>query len=361
MNDLTPIPQATEWDWYLKARDAVESGQKLPPISEDKPETGYYRTRPHKNLSWDAIGVWRDWSNGGELVVQLNGDDMPEGWIFDCANASSVMTRWMAASKSPISFDAYVSRVETGRWPEDIGGDETTSGIGHNSTTAETTLSEFDQLSENIKSLAGDATRWLKSIADKKADQSQAEKAESFRASLRKHLKSAESWKKTEKAPILEAGRAVDDRFNDLADAIDEAMKPLSRLVEDHLKAEKARIAAERKAAEDEARKKEEAAKTAFVEAVVNGDPLPDAPLPVETLPVAKKPIRASIGGHTGRKTTLREVTVAVFEEDGGYEKALLFFKENPLVRELIQSLADKVVKVGGTVPGAKAEKKDRL
>ena len=111
--------------------------------------------------------------------------------------------------------------------------------IGHNE------MSKYDQLLESVEKAEDQASKCAVN------DNEGADKAVFLIKSIRENTKFGEDSRKTEKAPFLEQGKAVDLKFKPLIDRLKEA----GRIVQDKLNPF---IRAERKAAQEAARKAEE-------------------------------------------------------------------------------------------------------
>ena len=174
----------------------------------------------------------------------------------------------------------------------------------------------------------------------------------------------SETAHETEKAPHLAAGRAVDERYlpniKRAKDAIDFLLKKIGGW------ADIKRVADQKIAAAAEAERQrlireatERAVEAARVASTTGRQGEVTAPVPSETVippellapipPVAKQ----SFGGITGRKVSQGTRTVAVIIDQ---DKCYQHFRDNPEVKEVLQRLANAMIKAKVAVPGVEAK-----
>lgn len=308
-------------DGYAYWRDALAG--KAPAINADAPQCGFYKMRDGKGGPWLPVAIFE---KEGVLICRVGADQRPP------------LTVWTWCADNPVSKEDAKAAFETGRWPGDV-------DIGHNSQAL--------SLPEEVEEACKQALDWLRKNGIK--SQTDADMAANYRASLLALKKRAEDAHKTEKAPHLAAGRAVDEKYKPVIDTADKAGATLRVELGKFLAAEeaKARAIAEEQRKADEARVRAEMQKQAEERAKkMQADPIaaltePEPPLPVMAPP--PPPPRVSAGGQRGRVTGLKTETIY---EVVDHDKALAFFAQHDDVKALIQALAKKAGKAGLAVPG---------
>lgn len=293
------------WDYWR----AVMAGEQ-PPIHEDSPQIGYYRTKGGKGRVPEPVAIYED----GDQLIALRGAavvDAGEIWTWVC--------------QRPISYETYCAVVSGAPWPDMDG--TVAAQIGHNNAPTD----EAELLREQIAAAKAGAADYAKIKDDETAA-----KAQSLRSRLLELKGQAEKAHEAEKAPHLKAGRDVDAKW--LPAAKDAAA--VAKAIRDAMDAwenEKLKIERDRqRKAEDEARKATEA-----------GKPAPVSPSP------APEPA-APIKGAYGRAAGVRTIKVAtVVDQDALYVK----LRDNREVKDLFAKLAQKVVDAGATeVPGVRID-----
>ena len=169
--------------------------------------------------------------------------------------------------------------------------------------------------------------------------------------------KQADALHKDEKAPILEATRACDDKFRFrtvVASVAEKLRKAYGRFMADEEARQKAAAAAKfqeehvRVAAERKRLEEERAAK-------LQNDPvaaLTEAPPEMPELPLGPEPVKIQAGGGIGRRAGLRSVWIGTVTD---YREAMLHFVEHPQMRELVDKLVAhqvKDMKAAAKIPG---------
>lgn len=271
-------------DAYQGWRDLL-AGREVA-ISEDRPLPGYYRLKDRRPV---AI-----WPKDGELVCRV-ADEMQDP-----------LKVWTWCARWPVTKEDAKHAFEHGSWPGDV-------------------LSNSNALTldDEIKDAAEAALAWLRAHPESKS-KIEADTTANHRDKLLGLKKQAEDAHKSEKAPHLEAGRAVDAKFKPLIGNCDDVCVQLRRALTPWLVAEENRLKAEREARVREAMRN-------------------DAPLPLETP-------KAHAGGQRGKKTGLRTVTRTRVTD---HAAALAHFAQHDDVRALVAKLADRLLKAGGQMPGA--------
>jgi hypothetical protein len=149
--------------------------------------------------------------------------------------------------------------------------------------------------------------------------------------------KQADEVRANEKKPHLEAGRSIDARYQPLVTGAKIASEQMGTALLPWLKAETAR-----KAEEHKQRQAEYAAAQRMAEDAGAPVALPKGP--------PKQAGRARAGGVVGPRVSIRETKHARITD---YAAALQHFSQHDDVKALVQQLADRIIRAGGTVPGA--------
>ena len=98
-------------DEYAAWREALAGG--APPMHEDSPWCGYFKTRDHKASTpgprgrWPTVpcAIWRD--ADGALKAERSGEFVPPEWL------------WPHCAKNPIPYETYARWYEARQWPEE--------------------------------------------------------------------------------------------------------------------------------------------------------------------------------------------------------------------------------------------------
>jgi hypothetical protein len=272
-----------DYHWW---REALEG--RVGPIHENEPQCGYYRVRD------TPVAIWRD---GGELLA-ISGiipDDPCEVWV--------------RAAKHPVSYNDYLRASQSGEWPEYVQVEFTGSNFAPEDEAIR------DELDAVKRSFFGWFTE-IKSITT----QEQVDKAATFAERFSTLQKRGELAHKNEKAPHLEAGRAVDAKWKSLIAQADAEKANVKDAIGAFLRAE-------------EAKRIEAAAKA------------PEA--------VVAAPVKA--GGMSARTVSLRTVETVEITD---IKAAALHIAslENPPAEfvEVVEKIASRLLKAGANVNGAK-------
>lgn len=311
------------WSWWRKAlKDPSLIGRALP-VHPDVAELGYYRTRA-KNGPWEPVGIWLDESHE---VVAYRGDRQvrPEEIFSWCC-------------RNPVSYESYMQAKDGKGWADD---DKVVAaqiqppepGVGDNSGEVD----EADTLKDQIEAaLAG-----MKAY-EKVEDDPTAAKALSLRNRLNELSNQADKIRVKLKEPHLEAGKAVDAKFQPLV----KSAKAGADKVRDAIGAwETVKLQAERKRqreAEQARLAAEQAAREQQGETAVIDQPAPAAP--VATAPA---PIKGTYGkaASVSVKTIIDEVT--------DWTALAVYMAAHPEMQELLRKLAQRAIDAGRTdVPG---------
>lgn len=288
------------WQWW---QDALAG--KVAPIHDSDPQTGYYRVRRKGRDGFSPVAYWKD-STSGAQRCHMDGRD------YDPDKAMEI---WPYASKHPVTAEAYGERLRTGKWP-----DESAAVIGHNASPVDDTP---DAIKDRIDDLAREAEKMIAAGAAQTAEI--ADQASDLANTFGELEGKSDRLRITEKAPHLEASRAVDARWQPLIARAADLKRRLKLAVVTPFLAKKA-----------------EDAQKANVAAISAG-----------TDPQALPQVRAT-AGSSKRSTGLRTQTAAEVIDWGALLVAL---KDHPDIRETAQRIANASAKAGVALPGTKISK----
>lgn len=384
-----------DYKFYFAQLDAQAGKGQPPETTPGTPHAGFYRlrrrimidnpnpapgeSRKNPKVIFEPVAIWKDgeeWACAKPGFCPTKQDEIDDLFSRVCRDA--------------VPEDVYRAVVAGGPWPDEvaertpaeparIGPTETqeamygqgrsisqenmgverdyededaraSSKIGDNSGAVSPAVVMADRIADVNQQIAD----WLKEIGGKITTDEQADKAANFAALLGELEKEAEALHKVEKAPWLEGGRTVDAAWKPL---IEKAATSKGRVKRDYVtpylvekqkridaeaKAERDRIAAERAKAEQEA-------------AAAGVEP------PAPELPPAPEPERVKAGTRGGRATALRTVKVAEITDLAALAAFLCGL--NPPPADFVaacKSAAEKMMKAGVTVPGAKLNDEQR-
>lgn len=213
-------------------------------VVEDEPKPGYYRIRNSDRRSWDPVAIWQE--ADGRIYACRGPEGEPNVLPVDL---------WMWCCRYPITYQDYLTVARYGKpWPFQVDVPE----IGDNSKNAPAN----EVLGERLAAIRTAADLWLQELGGELKTQADADKAAAWAEEIAKLQKEAEDTFKAEKQPFLDGGREVDNRWRNVRDAIGVNLKWLKNLAGTW-------ITAQRKKAEEEARKINEAAAAAGATAPV--------------------------------------------------------------------------------------------
>lgn len=319
------------WSWWRAALKNPAAIGKTLPIHESDPQQGYFRTR-FKDAPWEPVAIFYP-EGSDELVAYRAGREVraDEIWTFCC--------------RQPVTFEAYTAATEGKGWPDD---DKVVAAqvapkdpeIGDNSGNER--VDEAEALKDQI-----DAALARMKAYEKIADDTTATKALSLRNRLNELSGQAEKIRVKQKEPHLEAGKAVDAKWQPLvksakagADKVRDAIGSwetvkLQEQRKRELAANEARLAAERAA-------REQSAETAVLE----------APAPVHAPEVAPAPIKPTYGKSAS--VSIKKVVTEVTD----WTALSAFMIGHPDLQACLRDLAQRAVDKGHTVPGVTVEEK---
>lgn len=319
------------WTWWQAAlKNPAKIGSRELPVHDSDPRQGYFRVRYGKDKPFEPVAIWKD--EDGKWLAYRSGREV---------NAEAI---WTSCCRNPVTHAAYLAAVDGKGWPDD---DKVVAlqvvpaepSIGDNS-------GEVDQ-AETLKDQIDAALAGMTAYA-KVSDDETAAKALSLRNRLNELSGQAEKIRVKQKEPHLEAGKAVDAKWQPLvksakagADKVRDAIgswetEKLRRQREADRKAEDARRAAEEAA-------REHRGDTAVIDA-------PAAVAPSETAPA---PIKASYGkaASVSVKNVVKDVT--------DWKDLAIYMCEHPVMQDTLRTLAQRALDAGRTnIPGITTEEK---
>jgi hypothetical protein len=220
-------------------RAALRGGKQ--PVHETKPQCGFYKRRLVKDGEWLPIAFWR---NKDDQIVCCF-----EGKLVDA------LKHWTFAAKYPVSEAAYRHYIRNGHWPDGVA----------QSPRSNMPSDPFEALKLEVHDKLEQAQNWL-TTAPKVPTETDANMARNMQAALLQLNKRADAMHKAEKQLHLDAGRAVDVKF-DFRKTVAAVVGRLRDVFTTFMRAEEAGQRAEaQKRFEEERRKAEEARKAAEAE-----------------------------------------------------------------------------------------------
>lgn len=308
-----------DWSYWREAL-AAKRGVDTQPGS---PRPGYYR------LKGEAIAFWPE---DGQIVCWRSSTQYPAPSKPDAVDE---LFGWCAPH--PISFEDFTHFQHHGRWPDEIAPVEIPADLPpHQRADAE--------LSAQREAMAA----WVKEIGGKVATQAHADKAGNFADEFAKIERRATSSHKAEKEPHLEAGRVVDAAWKPVIGRADELKRYAKKLPESFLIAEKARIAAEERAAAEARARAAAEAERQRREAEAIG-----APPPIEQPQTFAPPPQKAKAG----KVHLRTVTKHEIVDMRAVIEFLARLNDHPAeLKDVAQLLVNRMRHAGVEVPGVETK-----
>jgi hypothetical protein len=305
--------EAAEYQWW---RDALAG--KVAPIHDGDPMPGFYRIkRKNKQTQEITFAAVAYWKQDGQVRCHVNGQDLPD---------LRAMELWPYASKTPVAWETYDAVMKGAGWPDMHEG----ATQDRSNSAAMPPDDSYEGLKDRIENLCRDAEALLKKGAAQTQDD--ADQASDLANRLGELQKKADAARAAEKKPHDDAAKAVQAKWSPVIAAADVYRRIKASVITPFL-AEQDR---KRRAAEDQQRRAE-------VEAARAGAPPPEPP------PAAVAPVKAGSGSR--RSVALRTVKDVEIEDRA---KVLEFFKDNEQVTALLKTLAERAVRAGVDVPGAK-------
>ncbi len=299
------------------------------PVHDSDPQPGFFRKRLSRGGAYVPVAIWE---HEGQIVALVDGKqaDANEIWTYVCQH--------------PISEQHYHARMETGKWHDEsdaVAASLAPKPAGHNGPPQD----EVEILKGQIDAASAGAD----GFAEIK-DDGEAAKAQSLRSRLLELSGSADKKREAEKKPHLEAGKAIDAKWQPLV----KAAKAAADKIRDALSAHETRKA---RAAAETQRKADEAARKVAEEAAAKAPKDAPAPVAPPAPSPAPEPVTA-IRGAYGRAAAVKIVKIAtVTDQDAAYG----YLKADKELSALISKLAQKAVDAGYTVPGTEVTEERKV
>lgn len=320
--------------WQTALKDPTKIGTAALPVHEDEPQVGFYRKR-NKEGSDQPAAIWIN--PKGDMVAELDGRvaDPQQIWTWVCRN--------------PVSYENFCTAANGKGWPDDP-----PTGVGHNRPDDE--AGPFESLSFELEAEKEQADEFLKTDI---TDQTQADTAAAWANKLAKIETGAEKYRKAEKEPYLEAGRAVDSKWRPIIEVAADYKTKLKRHLDAWLRKQQAAEEKRQHEAEEAARRAEleaeEKAKIAAAEETRSGEDAEKAKAEADEASAKAEKAAAEAqpkktkAGRTGATVSLRTFVSAKIVD---YEKALIALGSHPEMKALVQQLANRAVKAGKELDG---------
>lgn len=311
---------SNDWTYWQNALEG-----KFGPVHEGDPQTGFYRRRLVKNGPFVPVAIWHD---GDKWVALVNGRP---------ANAADI---WTWVCQAPITKEAYDKVMAGGTWDDAPEFEPVAPSDGRNADPE----NDLEALRDQIESANARLSEFEKIDSDEARDN-----AQSLRARLNELSREADKKRTAEKQPHLDAGKAVDAKWQPLvkdakagADKIAGAMSAYETEKLRRQRAEQARIEKERREAEEAAARSAEMGRPQAA---------PETPIEPEPIPAAAP---TPIKGNYGRAASVSVVNTvtAITDQDALYR----FLKGHPEMKKTMFDLAQRAVAKGHEVPGVKVE-----
>lgn len=333
-------------DQYAAWRAAL-AGETVA-IHDAEPNSGFYRVK-RKSGELHPVAIWRE---AGSVFAQLNGE---------AVEPSSV---WPWAAKKPVTYEAYQDFMNGKGWPDDapaLPADKpatitTADGPAENPRAVPADNSGDAQDAEAMRlELLGEKELADQFLAKPITSQEAADQVAVWSKRISDLKNRADKAFQAEKAPHLEAGRLVDEKWRWRQDA-----EALVRKLKSHVTPWLEKLRAEeqeraRKAAEEARRQQEEAARLAA--AAQAGDETAAAQAEevqaraIETAKAAE--VQRTGAGRTGAKVSLRTVNDVVITDLPALAAFYAGMNDAPAdLKEVLLKLARRNISSGVTPPG---------
>lgn len=313
------------WAWW----QAALAGN-LGPMHEGEPQQGFYRTR-FKGGKWEPVAIWKD-KDTGQWIAHRAGREVDPG------------ETWNFCRTHPISPEAYDRAMDGKPFDDEDATVAEQIAVGHNSGDVDESETIKDQIAAALAGL--DAYKAIK-------DDGTAARALSLRNRLNELSKSADNIRVKLKEPHLEAGKAVDAKFQPLV----KSAKAGADKVRDAIGAwETEKLHAERKRqAEIAAEQARIAAEKATSEQQTDGE-IMEAPAPVAAVDTAPASIKPTYGkaASVSVKTVVKDVT--------DWQALAVYMSVHPEVQDLLRKLAQRALDAGReNIPGITTDQEAKV
>lgn len=285
-------------------------------VHDGDPQPGFYRKRMSRGGPFVPVAIWE---HAGAIIALVDSKqaDAAEIWTYVC--------------QYPVTEEQYRNRVSTGKWHDEdaaVTASLAPPSAGDNNPPQD----EAEMLAAQIEAASRNAAEY----AEIKDDET-ASKAQSARARLNELSGQADKRREALKKPHLEAGKAVDAKWQPLVKSAKAAADKIAFALGAH-ETRKAKAEADRKAA---------LAAHLAAHPEAPPPPAPEAPKPPQ-------PIR----GAYGRAATVKVVKIAtVTDQDAAYHS----MKTHPELVTLIAKLAQRAVDAGHVIAGVEVTEERKV
>ena len=341
---------------FDSAHDRMLAGQEVP-IDANTPIAGWYRAKSRRAdgnadvfepVRYQYIGDF------GELECFIDGRKV---------DTQRALDQWPYASASPVTEEAYRNALNGHPWPDvDPTVHAAANGAGSNNPPPGEELPPEAQLLAKVNNALAGLTTYVKwragegegennpktlisAVQDRKlasliADDEVQARAQSLRDMLLGFKAAAEKAHKVEKAPHLEAGRAIDRKWFDVRDLAEAAANALRSAMSVWETAKFQKQQAAEKVAQDALRKAQDAAEKA------------GAPLPPLAAPPPPPAAPARIKGGSGKAASV--ATITQVESVSDWSALAAFLCLQPEVQTALLKVANSMLKADATakIPG---------
>lgn len=325
---------SNQFDFWIE-----QIGGRSPETTPGHPHSGFYRGRAldrAKNTTVnEAIAIWRD--ENGQLFFKSSIGRI----VTDPARIDEIFSR---VCRKPITRELFMSVCEGGQFPDEL--EPSTRGMGDNLAS----MAPHEAMAAEIADLLERFQSWLKTLPNGIENDDQDGKAANYAKEIASLGKKADETHKTEKAPHLEAGRAVDAAWKPIVAAADAAKKAILAPTTEY---RRKRAAAEEKARQVELARLREDAARAHAEAVAQAAASPE--------PVAPPPRPAPVALPPKRATGLRTVKVVVIDDLAALAAQLAAMPNPPEdFMDACRKAARKMLDAGAAANGARLIEEQR-
>lgn len=332
-------------DQYDTWRVALTGGTVT--IHNAEPNSGFYRVK-RKSGDLHPVAIWRD---ATALHAMLNGEAVEPSAV------------WPWAAKHPVTYEAYQAYMDGNGWPDDAPRAETQPAAGgaeNPRAVAGDNSGNADAAEAMRLELLGEKDLADKFLAKPIETQEAADQVAVWSKRIAELKGRADRAFQAEKAPHLEAGRLVDDKWRWRQDA-EVLVRRLKGHITPWLEKLRSEEQARSRAAAEEARKRQEEADRLASEAQANEVAAAAAEearaRAAEAAQAAE--VQRTGAGRTGAKVSLRTVTEVVISDPVALATFYAQMPQlHPDLKEVLLKLARRNISAGTTPPGVSVSTK---
>jgi hypothetical protein len=313
------------WHAFLEYLKAKASGQKTrpPDFHDGKPQGGTY------DFGSDRLPA-RIYQADGQIWAILDGKPF----------TGNLNKLWLGCGRNAVSWEAYETRLQTGRWPDQI----------VNESPASDEITEplpAGPIEVRLQDTTAAADTWLEANKPFKSKTEADEAANRIKA-LRDLIRPTEDAHEKEKAPHKKIVDAIDLKY------LKNSVTPAKTLITKITAAITAFDVAERARQQKEAEERRAAEQKAIDEAnwsnaEPGAEPVP-LPIPMQEAPPREK---ERYGDSTGRGVIIKRRQIAkIVDQEAVYRH----FVDTPELKACLLMLAQKAIDADKKVPGTETE-----